>query len=397
MNLKGRKIILGVCGSIAAYKALILLRLLTKAEAEVKVIITKDAQNFVGKLSFSSLTPYPVLTELSSDQEWKNHVELGLWADLIIIAPATAQTISKFSIGMVDNLLTAVYLSAKCTVLIAPAMDLDMWAHAATKSNIKLLQERGAQIVPVAYGSLASGLIGEGRLAEPDEIFKYVSIFFQKSLDLSGRKILITAGPTYEAIDPVRFIGNHSSGKMGIRLAEEAVNRGAEVELILGPSKEDIVYSERLIITRIVSASEMMSAVEKFYKTMDYFILAAAVADFQIEHYSIDKIKKKDMPLEIKLKPTIDIAKFIGENKTEQQKMVGFALETNDVLENAKLKLDKKNMDMIVINSPLEEGSAFGFETNRIDILKRNGEYLSFELKTKKELAINIIDEMLKL
>ncbi|MEP7195636.1 MAG: bifunctional phosphopantothenoylcysteine decarboxylase/phosphopantothenate--cysteine ligase CoaBC [Saprospiraceae bacterium] len=397
MKLEGRKIILGVCGSIAAYKSLILLRLLIKLGAEVKVILTKDAQNFVGKLSFSSLSNHPVLTDLVYDQEWKNHVELGAWADLILVAPITANTIAKFSVGLVDNLLTAVYLSAKCPVMIAPAMDLDMWAHSATEFNLRILKERGVELVPVGEGLLASGLVGLGRLSEPENILEYVEKYFHSKLDLIGKKILVTAGPTYEAIDPVRFIGNHSTGKMGIRIAEEAVQRGAEVFLILGPSSVEVANNSALHITKITSAREMLEAVLKLQKEMDFFILAAAVADFKPVQVSESKIKKSTATLELKLQPTDDIALHLGQSKLKNQKIVGFALETNEIKQNAEAKLSKKNMDMIVINSAREIGAGFGYDTNRIDILKRNGEYLSFELKSKKDLACDIIDEMLKL
>lgn len=396
-TLQGRKILLGVTGSIAAYKSLLLLRLLTKAGAEVQVILTKNAHDFVGELSFSTLSNKPVYTDLQNDQEWQNHVELGLWADLILIAPASAHTIAKFRCGMVDNLLTAIYLSAKCPVMISPAMDLDMWQHPATQDNLQVLVNRGHFIIPVEDGPLASGLSGPGRLAEPDQIRSHVISFFDQNYELSGQKILITAGPTHEAIDPVRFISNASSGKMGIRLAEEAVKRGAEVWLILGPSEEPVTSSTNLHIHRIISADNMMLEVEKLYKSMDYFILAAAVADFKPEFIADEKIKKSNFNNQLKLVPTPDIASFIGKNKKSDQKLIGFALETTNIIENAQIKLDKKNMDMIVINSPKDPGAAFGHDTNKISILKKAGELISFELKSKENAAKDILNEMLKL
>lgn len=397
MSLEGKKIILAVCGSIAAYKALILLRLLTKEGAEVKVILTQDAQKFVGKLSFASLTKHEVLTDLSPDSEWSNHIELGLWADLMIIAPATANTIAKCATGITDNLLQAVFLSARCPVAIAPAMDLDMWAHPITKGNISKLNAIGIHFIPVGKGLLASGLSGEGRLAEPVIILDFIVQHFEIRNDLQGKKIVITAGPTYEAIDPVRFIGNYSSGKMGIRIAEAAAQRGAEVILVLGPVKEEISNNTRISCLRINTAEEMLEQVKLNSQNVDYYILAAAVADFRPETKAEEKIKKKGQSMTIQLVQTADIAKWVGENKSENQLMVGFALETEKIKENASTKLHKKNMDMIVINSPKESGAAFGHDTNRIDILKKTGEYISFELKSKKELAHDILDEMLKI
>lgn len=396
-TLQGRKILLGVTGSIAAYKSLLLLRLLTKAGAEVQVILTKNAHDFVGELSFSTLSNKPVYTDLQNDQEWQNHVKLGLWADLILIVPATAHTIAKFRIGIVDNLLTAVYLSARCPVMISPAMDLDMWQHPATQENLQVLGNRGHFIIPVEDGPLASGLSGPGRLAEPEQIHSHVISFFNQNNALTGQKILITAGPTHEAIDPVRFIANASSGKMGIRLAEEAIKRGAEVWLILGPSEEPVSHTSKLHIQRIISADEMMFEVEKLYKSMDYFILAAAVADFKPEIIANEKIKKSNFNTNLKLVATPDIASFIGKNKKIDQKLIGFALETTHIIENAKIKLDKKNMDMIVINSPKDTGAAFGHNTNKISILKKAGELISFELKSKRDAAKDILNEMLKL
>ncbi|MCC6816915.1 MAG: bifunctional phosphopantothenoylcysteine decarboxylase/phosphopantothenate--cysteine ligase CoaBC [Saprospiraceae bacterium] len=397
MSLQGKKIILAVCGSIAAYKSLILLRLLSKEGADVRVILTGEAQKFVGKLSFSSLTQHEVLTDLSPDSDWKNHIELGLWADLMIIAPATANTIAKCATGVTDNLLQAVFLSLRCPLMIAPAMDLDMWAHPITQQNISRLNSIGVEFVPVGYGLLASGLSGEGRLAEPEIVFNKIKNFFDCKKDLKGKKVLITAGPTYESIDPVRFIGNHSSGKMGIRLAEAAGKRGAEIVLVLGPVHEQVQVSDNITVCSVTTADEMLEQVKNYSDSMDYFILAAAVADYKPEFSSQEKIKKSEENLIINLIKTADIASWVGLSKKERQKLIGFALETNNILQNAKDKLYKKNMDMIVINSPVEAGAGFGYDTNRIDILKKNGEYLSFDLKSKRELANDIINEMLKL
>lgn len=397
MELEGKKIILGVCGSIAAYKSLLLLRLLTSAGAEVQIIMTPDARKFVGSLSFASLSSLPVLSEWISEKDWKNHVDLGLWGDLLIIAPATAQTLAKLANGMVDNLLTAVYLSAKCPVMVAPAMDLDMWAHAATQSNIKVLQSRGVEVIPVGNGPLASGLVGEGRLAEPNDILKHIFKFFERKKDLANTRVLVTAGPTQEALDPIRYIGNRSTGKMGIRIAESAAERGAIVTLVLGPTNESIKSFNNLEVIRVQTADQMMEAIRPQVSQQDYFILAAAVADFKPEKSQEEKIKKNNFALKIELVPTPDIALYIGQNKKSNQKLVGFALETQNILQNAQLKMNTKNMDMIVINNAREEGAGFGVDTNRIDILKKNGEFLPLELKTKKELSNDIIDQMIKL
>ena len=397
MDLKGKKIILGVCGSIAAYKALILVRLMTKAGMEVRVIMTRDAEQFVGKLSFSSLTGQTVLSDLTYASEWNNHVELGLWADLLVIAPATAQTIAKMAHGMVDNLLTAVYLSAKCPVMVAPAMDLDMWAHPATQHNIVTLRTYGNHVIPVRVGPLASGLSGAGRLAEPEDIFRTVCQFFTAKSDLAGKSVLVTAGPTYEPIDPVRFIGNYSSGKMGVRIAEEVLRRGGQVFLILGPASILPPVHPALTTVKVQSATEMLEAVKRDQESSDFFILAAAVADFMPEKVATEKIKKTVGVPEIRLVQTPDIAAHLGTFKKANQRLVGFALETENILDNARSKMNKKNMDMIVINSPREAGAGFGGETNRIDILKKNGEVLSFELKSKSEVAEDIVNEMIKL
>ncbi len=392
-SLEGKKIILGITGSIAAYKSAFLVRLLTKAGAEVQVIMTEAAADFVGPLTFSTLSNRSVLSQLSIDQQWSKHVELGLWADLMIIAPASANTISKLANGIVDNLLNAVYLSAKCPVLIAPAMDLDMWKHPATQNNIKRLTEFGNQILPVGDGLLASGLIGPGRLAEPEQIFEAIYNHFTGNRPFSGKHLLITAGPTYEAIDPVRFIGNYSSGKMGIRIAEEALKMGANVTLILGPSKESIEGHSNLNLIRVHSAIEMFEAVEKRYKTSDLFILAAAVADFRPEKAEPEKIKKNNRKhLTLNLIPTPDIAAYLGAHKKKDQFLCGFALETENIVEHAREKMLNKKMNMVVINSPKDAGAAFEYDTNKIMILDNSGKLVSFELKSKKEVAISILE-----
>ena len=395
--LTGKKIILGVTGSISAYKSLILLRLLTKAGAEVKVIMTNSAMDFVGPLSFSTLSGQKVLNSLSNEQEWQNHVHLGLWADLLLVAPIIAQSMAKFTLGLVDNLLTAVFLSAKCPVMIAPAMDLDMWKHPSTQNNLEILKQRGVKVVPVAEGILASGLSGPGRLAEPEEIMELVLAFFDQKAKLKHKKILITAGPTYESIDPVRFIGNFSSGKMGIRLAEVAASMGAEVTLVLGPANQKPDPSFQIEVIHVVSAEQMLSSVSSKINHFDYFILAAAVADYKPENPSLEKIKKTEDSITLKLVKNPDIAAFIGEKKQPKQRLIGFALETQNIVNNAQTKLDKKNMDMIVINSPKDEGAGFGFDTNKIQILKKSGELISFELKSKEKVAIDILEEMIKL
>ncbi len=397
LTLSGKKIILGVCGSIAAYKSLLLLRLLVKAGAEVEVIMTESATDFVGPLSFSTLSGKPVKTQIHSDADWQNHVHLGMWADLMVVVPATAQTIAKMAHGFVDNLLTAVFLSAKCPIMFAPAMDLDMWQNPATKRNIRLLTDSNIQMIPVVDGSLASGLSGLGRLAEPEMIFEIINDHFNKQDTLAGRRILITAGPTLEAIDPVRFISNHSSGKMGIRIAEECLRRGAKVHLILGPTNENISESPELSLFRVVSADEMYTEVKSVWEDMTDFILAAAVADYKPVNMSVEKIKKTADQINIELTKTPDIAAFLGINKKQNQKLVGFALETTNALEYATSKLHKKNMDLIVLNTTGEIGVGFGYDTNQIVLIDRNGHKTNFDKKSKKEVATDIVNALLLL
>jgi phosphopantothenoylcysteine decarboxylase/phosphopantothenate--cysteine ligase len=393
--LAGKKIILCITGSIAAYKAASLVRLFIKEDADVRVIMTPSACSFISPLTLSTLSKHEVHTEVSDGSSWNNHVELGLWADAMIVAPATATTLGKMANGIADNMVVATYLSAKCPVYIAPAMDLDMWKHPSTKFNIQKLNSYGNAIIPVGIGELASGLSGEGRMAEPEEIIEYVSSAFSKEQDLSGKKVLITAGPTYEAIDPVRFIGNRSSGKMGVAIAESCANRGAQVELVLGPSKL-VVDHPNINCTRVQSAEEMYQAATGVFNSCDAAIMAAAVADYTPKTVSDIKIKKKEGDLTIPLERTKDIAGYLGSIK-KNQILIGFALETNNEFENANRKLQKKNLDFIVLNSLKDKGAGFQHDTNKIKIIKRSGESLEFELKSKTEVAEDIINELVKL
>lgn len=390
---KGKKILLCVTGSIAAYKAVILLRILIKNDAQVKVIMTKAAKDFVSPLTFSTLSKNKVLSDLFDEETWTNHVLLGRWADIIIISPASCNTIAKMANGICDNLLTAVYLSATCPVLIAPAMDEDMWHHPATKNNIEILKKHGDQLLPVNDGELASGLNGEGRMAEPDEIIHYLNQFFSLHSSLKGKVALITAGPTYEAIDPVRFIGNHSSGKMGVAIAHELAKRGAEVNLIIGPSSIDIPGGINTI--KVTSANEMYEATFQFFNESDVIVMAAAVADYTPERPSTEKIKKQDDGLNLQLTKTKDILAKAGELKTKDQILVGFALETENGKENALKKLSLKNADLIILNSLNDEGAGFGYTTNKISIFERNGVEHHFEKKLKGEVAADIVNAII--
>jgi len=388
-----KNILLGITGSIAAYKAAYLVRFFVKNGYDVKVIMTQSATEFISPLTLSTLSKNPVLTEFATEGQWHSHVELGLWADLFLIAPVTANTIAKMNTGVADNLLLTTFLSAKCPVIIAPAMDLDMWKHPVTQSNIKELKQLGIDIIEVEKGELASGLVGEGRMAEPETIFDYIDKRLKKPQTLANKKVLITAGPTYENIDPVRFIGNRSTGKMGIALAGECVARGADVTLVLGPVKIEIPAD--INVVRVQSAEEMANAVFDKMEDQDIFIMAAAVADYTPKNVSNVKIKKASGDLVIELKRTTDIAKEIGAKKTKEQFMVGFALETDFELENAKKKLSKKNFDMIVLNSLKDKGAGFGYDTNKVTIISSKGNKISnFELKSKKKVAIDILDEL---
>ena len=393
--LDGKNIILCITGSIAAYKAASLVRLLVKANADVRVIMTPSACSFIAPLTLSTLSKHDVHTEVSEGASWNNHVELGLWADAMIVAPTTATTLAKLTNGIADNMVVATYLSAKCPVYIAPAMDLDMWKHPSTKSNIRKLESYGNTIIPVGVGELASGLNGEGRMAEPEEIVDFISNEFSKELDLAGKKILITAGPTYEAIDPVRFIGNRSSGKMGVSIARACANRGAQVELVLGPSKLKISHTN-INCTRVQSAEDMYQAAIKVFNSCDAAVMAAAVADYTPKTVSDIKIKKKEGDLNIPLERTKDIAGYLGSIKKDQI-LIGFALETNDEIVNANRKLQKKNLDFIVLNSLNDKGAGFQHDTNKIKIIKNSGESIKFELKQKTEVAEDIVNELVKL
>lgn len=397
MLLKGKKIILGVTGSIAAYKAAIFVRLLVKEGAEVKVIMTNAACDFITSLTLSTLSKNPVLIDFQKDKtgEWNNHVDLGLWADAIIIAPASANTIGKMANGLCDNLLLATYLSARCPVLFAPAMDLDMYQHPSVLSNIQKLIGFGNHLIEAEHGELASGLIGQGRMAEPENLLTYLSNFFSGKPALKDKKVMITAGPTYEAIDPVRFIGNHSTGKMGFALAEEAANQGAKVTLISGPTHLTIEHANIKLI-RVKSGNEMYDACSIANQTSDINIMAAAVADYSPKTIADQKIKKKGSEMTIELVKTIDIAKSLGAIKKENQLNVGFALETEAELEHAQQKIKNKNFDLIVLNSLNDKGAGFGHDTNKITIIDNQNNIQHFELKSKREVAKDIINAIVQ-
>lgn len=394
--LQGKKIILGISGSIAAYKSASLTRLLIKAGAEVQVLMTPSAQDFITPLTLSTLSKKTVFTEVSSESAWNNHVELGLWADAMVIAPATATTLAKLANGLCDNILAAAYLSARCPVFFAPAMDLDMWHHPATRSNVSRLQGYGNHLIPVGVGELASGLSGEGRMAEPEVIVAHLEQFFTQRKDLSGKKILLTAGPTYEPIDPVRFIGNRSSGKMGVALADAAARRGASVTLVLGPSKLS-PREQNVQVIRVETAQEMHDAALQAFATADAAILAAAVADYRPKTVATEKIKKKGEELQLDLIKNPDIAAELGQLKKPGQLLIGFALETNDEESNAQGKLERKNFDFIVLNSLRDAGAGFNHDTNKISILFKNNKKRDFELKSKNAVADDILQAMIDL
>ncbi|MFT3675740.1 MAG: bifunctional phosphopantothenoylcysteine decarboxylase/phosphopantothenate--cysteine ligase CoaBC [Chitinophagaceae bacterium] len=394
MSLNGKKILLGITGSIAAYKSITLVRLLVKEGAEVKVVITPSARDFVSSLTLSTLSRNPVVADLSDGQSWSNHVMLGRWADLMLIAPASCNSIARMAQGLCDNMLLATYLSATCPVWLAPAMDEDMWHHPATKTNLERLQTYGNRILPVGRGDLASGLVGDGRMAEPEDLVEMIRTHFQSAQILKGRKALVTAGPTYEALDPVRFIGNHSSGKMGVALAAELQRRGAEVTLVLGPSTVSVPAGLRELI-RVTSAEEMYEACARVFPQMDIAVMAAAVADYRPASVADEKIKKKDQELDLTLIRTRDVLGSLGKQKRKEQLLVGFALETNNEEAHAREKLEKKNADMIVLNSLRDRGAGFGHDTNKITILLRNGETKTFQTKSKNEVAADIIDTLI--
>jgi len=394
MPLRGKKILLCLTGSIAVYKSALFVRLLIKAGAEVKVIMTKGAQDFVTPLTFSTLSKNKTLTDLFNEGSWENHVMLGRQADVMLVAPASCNTIAKMAHGICDNLLLAVYLSSTCPIFIAPAMDEDMWHHSATKKNIEILKQNGNQFLPVNNGELASGLHGEGRMAEPEEIIKYLEDYFSKKTILKGKKALVTAGPTHEALDPVRFIGNNSSGKMGVAIAEELLSRGAEVQLILGPSPIEI--DKKIKTERVISAEEMYEAVMQDFQSYDIVVMAAAVADYSPKNKSKQKIKKESGEFSLELIKTKDILFEAGKIKSAHQTLVGFALETENEKENAIKKLSKKNADIIVLNSLNDEGAGFGSDTNKITIFDKNKKEYNFPAKTKREVAADIINAIIQ-
>ncbi|WP_057938262.1 bifunctional phosphopantothenoylcysteine decarboxylase/phosphopantothenate--cysteine ligase CoaBC [Algoriphagus resistens] len=395
MSLKGKKIILGVTGSIAAYKSAVLTRLLIKAGAEVQVIMSTSAFDFITPLTLATLSKRPVLSQFQHDKTgiWNNHVELGLWADLFLVAPASANTLAKFANGICDNLLSASYLSARCTVMLAPAMDLDMYQHPSVLSNIEKLETFGNVVLDAESGELASGLSGRGRMMEPEHILLKVEQFFAVKSDFSGKKVMITMGPTQEAIDPVRYVSNHSSGKMGLALANAFLSRGAEVFVISGPISLK-VPKVNFRWKDVKSASEMYQAAVEIHEQMDICVFAAAVADYAPAEVSPEKIKKKDATLSINLVKNVDIAAKLGSKKKQNQVHIGFALETEKEEENAQRKLSEKNFDMIVLNSMKDQGAGFQFDTNKVHIFHRSGLTVQSEIAPKKQIANLIIDQI---
>ncbi len=393
--LEGKNVLLAVSGSIAAYKSLFLTRQLIKKGANVRVIMTKASCDFVRPLSFSTLSKNEVFTDVSSESSWNNHVELGLWADVMLVAPCTATTLAKMANGIADNMVVACYLSAKCPVYVAPAMDLDMWKHPSTKRNLALLESYGNEIISVGTGELASGLTGEGRMEEPENITEILEKNLADSTEyskvLSGKTVLITAGPTYEDLDPVRYIGNRSSGKMGIALASACKQMGARVHLILGPSAESIPVEIQNTV-RVLSAQEMMEACSEVHGDCDVAIFAAAVADYRPAEINRQKIKKKAGDMSIELERTPDIAATLGNSKKEHQIHIGFALETEHEEDNAKRKLEKKNFDLIVLNSLNDPGAGFAHDTNKIKIYAHEGLIANIPLQSKKKTAFDIIE-----
>lgn len=395
--LSGKNILLGISGGIAAYKTASLVRLFIKSGANVKVVMTPSSKDFITPLTLSTLSKNPVYSSFINEEDdnavWNNHVDLGLWADLFIIAPATANTLSKMANGVCDNLLLATYLSAKCPVYFAPAMDLDMYKHESTSRSFKILTSYGNIIIPATSGELASGLVGEGRMAEPEDIVAFIEADILEKLPLREKKVLITAGPTYEAIDPVRFIGNHSSGKMGFEIAKAAANYGAEVILITGPTHEKVNHSLIKVIP-VNSAQDMYNEVHKYFKSIDAAILSAAVADFKPKEVATQKIKKKSETLTLELEKTKDILASLGAIKKHQY-LVGFALETNNELENAKGKLKNKNLNLIVLNSLNDKGAGFKSDTNKVTFIDSKENITKFELKSKSEVAADLINKII--
>jgi phosphopantothenoylcysteine decarboxylase / phosphopantothenate---cysteine ligase len=394
--LKGKKILLGITGSIAAYKSVLLVRLLIKAGAEVKVVLTPAAKDFVTPLTLSTLSKNPVLSELFDEASWSNHVMLGRWADLFLIAPLSCNTLAKMAQGHCDNLLLAAYLSATCPVVVAPAMDEDMWKHPAIRQNLKTLESFGHKVIPVEKGELASGLYGDGRMAEPETILQYINAHFFLTRRLAGKKALVSAGPTYEAIDPVRFIGNHSSGKMGLAIARELQKQGADVTLVMGPGSLSVDETGIKTIP-VVSAEDMYQAVTQAFPQMDITVMAAAVADYRPVQKASEKIKKTTDSFTIELTKTKDILKTLGQQKKNGQVLVGFALETNNEKEYALRKLQEKNADIIVLNSLQDAQAGFGKDTNKITLFDKSGKEIAFDAKLKNEVARDIVDTLISL
>ena len=396
--LSGKKVLLGITAGIAAYKTANLVRLFIKSGCQVKVVMTPAAKEFVTPLTLSTLSKNPVLSSFTTDEDdelWNNHVELGIWADLFLICPATANTMSKMSNGNCDNLLIATYLSAKCKVFFAPAMDLDMFKHKSTQLSISKLISYGNLLIPPVFGELASGLVGEGRMAEPQDIIGFIERNLSVKLPLHGKIFLITAGPTFESIDPVRFIGNHSSGKMGFALAETAFKLGAKVILISGPTSQKLSTSS-IELTLITSSDEMFEKVTDKYDEVDVVIMSAAVSDFKPKTISNQKIKKSNKTLSIEVEKTKDILSYLGKNK-KNQILIGFALETDNEIENAKHKLNNKNLDLIVLNSLNDKGAGFGVDTNKITIISKENKTLNFPLKDKKSVSLDIVNNIIEL
>jgi phosphopantothenoylcysteine decarboxylase/phosphopantothenate--cysteine ligase len=396
--LNGQNVLVGISASIAAYKSAELVRIFVKLGANVRVVQTPSSKEFVTPLTLSTLSKNPILSTLTKEEDkdvWNNHVEIGLWADIFVIAPASSNTLSKMASGECDNLLLTTYMSAKCPVFFAPAMDLDMYKHPSTITNIEKLISYGNFLIPPGDGELASGLVGKGRMAEPQEIVSFIIDQLYSNLPLSGKKVLLTAGPTYEAIDPVRFIGNHSSGKMGVALANKLASMGAMVDLVIGPSS---IQTDHPNINRVdvVSSGQMLEACDSVYQKMDIAISSAAVADYKPTSVASTKIKKKDDNLNIHLEPTIDILKYLGDNK-KKQILIGFALETDNEEENAKSKIVKKNLDFIVLNSLNDKDAGFKHDTNKISIIDKHNNIQRFKLKSKDEVANDIVNHLIKI
>jgi phosphopantothenoylcysteine decarboxylase/phosphopantothenate--cysteine ligase len=391
MTLKNKHILLGITGGIAAYKCAHLVRLFIKEGALVKVVMTKASEDFVTSKTLSVLSKNEVVTDFfDSNNNWNNHVALAEWSDAMIVAPLTANSLAKFATGICDNIVTACYLSARCKVFVAPAMDLDMYQHPTTMRNIQTLRKNENIVIPAESGELASGLIGEGRMAEPENIVQFIKQYFESNLPLTGKKVIVNAGPTYEAIDPVRFIGNRSSGKMGVAIADEFAKLGADVTLVLGPSHQQPV--EKLVtVIKVESAEEMYNACQNQFSSSDIAVLSAAVADYKPKYVADSKIKKKDSEFSIELVKTKDILETLGKQK-KNQILVGFALETDNVIEYAKEKIKKKNLDFIVANSAIEKGAGFGVDTNKITIIDKHNNLYNFELKSKQEVAKDIVN-----